>query len=64
MTEREKLILHLQNLAKTNTKSATLDVMFLLGVLNALPKEQPKPVIPRLDKIGVEIDGGGFSDSD
>jgi len=64
MTDREKLILHLQNLAKTNTKSATLDVNFLLGVLNALPKEQPKQTVPRLDKIGVEIDGGSFSDID
>jgi pantothenate kinase-related protein Tda10 len=64
MTDRDKLILHLQNLAKSNTKSATLDVMFLLGVLNALPKEQPKPIVPRLDKMGVEIDGGSFGDSD
>ena len=64
MTDREKLILHLQNLAKTNTKSATLDVNFLLGVLNALPKEQLKQTVPRLDKIGVEIDGGSFSDID
>lgn len=63
MTEREKLILHLQNLAKSKTKSATLDVLFLLGVLNALPKEHPKPTVPRLDKIGIDVDGGGFSDA-
>ena len=63
MTEREKLILHLQNLAKSKTKSATLDVLFLLGILDALPKEQPKPVIPRLDKIGIDVDGGSFTDA-
>ena len=64
MTEREKLILHLQNLAKSKTKSATLDVLFLLGVLNALPKEQPKPIVPRFDKIGLDVDGGSVSDAD
>jgi len=63
MTDREKLILHLQNLAKNNTKSATLDVMFLLGVLNALPKEQSKPAAPKLDRTGIDIDGGSFNDS-
>ena len=59
MTEREKLLLHLQTLAKNNT----LDVNFLLGVLNALPKEQPKPVSSRLDKTGVDVDGGSFRDT-
>ncbi len=63
MTDREKLILHLQNLAKSKTKSATLDVMFLLNILNALPKEQPKPVVPRFDKIGLDVDGGSFNDT-
>jgi hypothetical protein len=63
MTEREKLILHLQTLAKNNTKNTTLDVNFLLGVLNALPKEQPKPVSSRLDKTGVDVDGGSFRDT-
>lgn len=63
MTDREKLILHLQNLAKSKTKSATLDVMFLLNILNALPKEQPAETNIRLDKISLELDGGDFSDS-
>lgn len=61
MTDREKLILHLQNLAKTNVKSATIDVVFLLGILNALPKEQQQAPI-RVDKISLELDGGDFSD--
>jgi hypothetical protein len=62
MTDREKLILHLQNLAKTKVKSATIDVVFLLGILNALPKEQqPAPI--RVDKISLELDGGDFSDN-
>lgn len=63
MTDREKLILHLQNLAKSKTKNATLDVMFLLNILNALPKEQTKPDIIRVDKISLELDGGDFSDN-
>lgn len=62
MTDREKLILHLQNLAKLKTKSATLDVMFLLNILNALPKEQAKEQVTRVDKISLELDGGDFSD--
>jgi hypothetical protein len=64
MTDREKLILHLQTLAKNNTKNATLDVNFLLGVLNALPKEQTKPSLQKFDKLGVDVDGGHFYDSD
>lgn len=64
MTDREKLILHLQNLAKSNTKSATLDVKFLLGVLNVLPPEQSMPVVQRYNQEGVNVDGGSFSNSD
>lgn len=63
MTDREKLILHLQNLAKSKTKSATLDVMFLLNILNALPKEQVKEQVTRIDKISLELDGGDFGDN-
>ena len=63
MTDREKLILHLQNLAKFKTKSATLDVMFLLNILNALPKEQANEKVTRVDKIRVEVDGGDFGSS-
>lgn len=62
MTDREKLILHLQNLAKTKVKSATIDVVFLLGILNALPKEQQQTSI-RVDKVSLELDGGDFSDN-
>ena len=58
MTDRERLILHLQNLAKSNSKVATFDVIFLLGILDALPKEQVKPVVTRLDKLSIDIVGG------
>lgn len=64
MTDREKLILHLQTLAKNNTKNATLDVTFLLGVLNALPKDIPVPSQQRIDRSGIDVDGGSFCDSD
>lgn len=64
MTEREKLILYLQNLAKAKSKVATLDIMFLLEILNALPKEQPKPTNARLDNVDIEVDGGKFSESE
>lgn len=63
MTEREKLILHLQNLLKSNTKSATLDVTFLLNILNALPKDQANEQVTRVDKISIEVDGGDFGGS-
>jgi len=64
MTEREKLILYLQNLAKAKSKVATLDVTFLLEILNALPKEQPKPTSIRLDNVDIEVDGGKFSEGE
>ncbi len=63
MTEREKLILHLQNLLKSNTKSATLDVTFLLNILNALPKDHANEQVTRVDKISIEVDGGDFGGS-
>jgi hypothetical protein len=61
MTEREKLILHLQNLYKTNTKKATLDVAYLLEVLNALPDIEVKKPAPLRD-TQVDVDGGTFTE--
>ena len=61
MTEREKLILHLQNLYKTNTKKATLDVAYLLEVLNALPDIEVKKPAPLRD-TQVDVDGGTFAE--
>lgn len=61
MTEREKLILHLQNLYKTNTKKATLDVAYLLEVLNALPDIEVKKPAPLRD-TQVDVDGGAFTE--
>jgi hypothetical protein len=61
MTEREKLILHLQNLYKSNTRKATLDVVYLLEILNALPAtEVKKPVL--LQNTQVDVDGGNFTE--
>lgn len=61
MTEREKLILHLQNLLKSNTKSATLDVKYLLKILDALPKTVEDTLTTKLDNV-VNVDGGSFYD--
>jgi hypothetical protein len=61
MTEREKLILHLQNLLKSNTKSATLDVEYLLKILDALPKTVEDTLTTKLDNV-VNVDGGSFYD--
>jgi hypothetical protein len=63
MTEREKLILHLQNLLKSNKNTATLDVKFLLGILNALP--EPPAIKPAtVPNNTFNVDGGSFGDSD
>ena len=61
MTEREKQILHLQNLLKSNTKSATLDVEYLLKILDALPKTVEDTLTTKLDNV-VNVDGGSFCD--
>ena len=61
MSKREKLILHLQNLLKSNTKSVTVDVTFLLEVLNALPDIEVKKSVPLRD-TQVDVDGGTFAE--
>ena len=61
MTEREKLILHLQNLLKSNTKSATLDIEYLLKILDALPNTVRNTLTTKLDNV-VNVDGGYFYD--
>ena len=61
MTEREKLILHLQNLLKSNTKSATLDIEYLLKILDALPNTVRNTLTTNLDNV-VNVDGGSFYD--
>ena len=61
MTEREKLVLHLQNLYRTNTRKATVDVVYLLDILNALPPaEIKKPIL--LQNTQVDVDGGSFTE--
>ena len=58
MTEHEKLILHLQNLLKSNTRKITLDVQYLLEVMNSLPNTitSTKPEINK----AFNVDGGAF----
>jgi hypothetical protein len=52
----------LQNLLKSNTKSATLDVEYLLKILGALPKTVEDKLTTKLDNV-VNVDGGSFNDS-
>jgi hypothetical protein len=51
----------LQNLLKSNTKSATLDVEYLLKILDALPKTVEDTLTTKLDNV-VNVDGGSFYD--
>lgn len=60
MSNREKLILHLQNLLKSKTKSATIDVVFLLEILNALPEPEITKSFP-LRETQLDVDGGKFT---
>lgn len=60
MTEREKLILHLQNLHKSNIKNATLGVAYLLEILNALPAVV-EPKKPKFQDTQIDVDGGTFT---
>ena len=60
MTELEKLIWHLEKLQKGKSKSITLDIDYLLGILNAIPSQRVtvtrnEPVVQQ-----VNVDGGGF----
>lgn len=61
MTEVEKLILHLQNLSNSNTKKVTLDVQFLLEILNALPKSDTNTAKKQVAEL-FNVDGGSFHD--
>lgn len=63
MSELEKLILHLEQLKKNKSKSVTLDINFLLGVLNSIPTQSVSVVkTPIEQKEKVIVDGGTFSD--
>lgn len=63
MTDLEKLIIQLKNLQKSKAKSVTLDINYLLNVLNAVPTTvQVRHVTPVEIYRKVDVDGGSFSD--
>lgn len=56
MTDREKLIKHLESLSKSGKTQATIDIQWLLSVLHDKPKYTEKTMRPTI----LEIDGGKF----
>jgi hypothetical protein len=61
MTELDKLILHLQNLVKSNKTTVTLDAKFLLEIVSALPKDVVKT--QETANMLIDVDGGDFHES-
>jgi hypothetical protein len=63
MNERDKLILQLQNLKKSKSSSVTLNIDYLLGILQA---SVSAPEIKRVTPVElfrkVDVDGGSFKD--
>jgi hypothetical protein len=62
MNEKDKLILRLQNLKKNKSNQVTLDIDYLLGILQAGFVTEIKRVTPIELFNKVDVDGGGFRD--
>lgn len=62
MNEKDKLILQLQNLKKSKSTQVTLDIDFLLGILQTGLVTEVKRVTPIEIFKKVDVDGGGFND--
>jgi len=62
MTELEKLIWHLEKLQKSKSKSVTLDISYLLGILNTIPLQ--KVTVTKNESLvqQVNVDGGRFKE--
>lgn len=56
MNELDKLKLHLNNLKKQGHQEFSINVDWLLSVLNNLPNEK----IKNIDFNSIEVDGGKF----
>lgn len=62
MTELEKLIWHLEKLQKSKSKSVTLDISYLLGILNTIPLQKVSVTKNELVVQQVNVDGGRFKE--
>lgn len=63
MNEKDKLILRLQNLKKNKSTSVTVDIEYLLGILQASSTvTEIRRVTPVELFRKVDVDGGGFND--
>ncbi len=62
MNEKDKLILRLQNLKKNKSKSITVDIDYLLNILQTNNTVEIKRVTPIELFRKVDVDGGGFNE--
>jgi hypothetical protein len=62
MTELEKLIWRLEKLQKSRSKSITLDIEYLLGILYAVPSQRVTVTKNEPVRQQVNVDGGGFKE--
>jgi|LauGreDrversion4_2_1035121.scaffolds.fasta_scaffold46525_3 hypothetical protein len=62
MNEKDKLILRLQNLKKSKSNQVTLDIEYLLNILQAGFVTEVRRVTPVEMFNKVDVDGGGFRD--
>jgi len=60
MTELEKLIWRLEKLQKSRSKSITLDIDYLLGILYTIPSQKVTVTKNEPVRQQVNVDGGGF----
>ena len=62
MTELEKLIWRLEKLQKSRSKSITLDIDYLLGILYTRPSQKVTVTKNEPVRQQVNVDGGGFKE--
>ena len=62
MTELEKLIWRLEKLQKSRSKSITLDIDYLLGILYTIPSQKITVTKNEPVRQQVNVDGGGFKE--
>jgi hypothetical protein len=62
MTELEKLIWRLEKLQKSRSKSITLDIDYLLGILYTVPSQKVTVTKNEPVRQQVNVDGGGFKE--
>ena len=62
MTELEKLIWRLEKLQKSRSKSITLDIDYLLGILYTIPSQKVTVTKNEPVRQQVNVDGGKFKE--